>query len=816
MTSVEVTALWIAAVIVAFLAAWFRNLLSVVFPSPQRAILAFKNVGSCRLPPRDNVRVVLAWLEDDYTGSNTKAVSTTFTGIEGIEFYRSARIISASGAADAWRPAMRRKTKNLLRAWQADIAVVGRVDKDGDAVRLWFVSSHEDDTLADASTDRYAFRLNRLSENFVDDLRVQIRTLALTVVIPKTRNKSARHLGLRQLKNAVPKLENLFRTLTAPEDRIPLCMVYVLAQSSLGEWLGESERLRAAVYRAKETTNSTVGGDADTLLSIRVNLARTLYLLGEREADPKLLEESVSLFDGALSDVRHPKRASIATGIQGLTANALRALAHLQRNPEHLHRAARLLESALEVHQEENDTPVLAITQNNLGLVWLDLANSERQKDSAERALTLFGTACTLAEQEAMPTLRAMTQNNTGQAHELLAELDPASRLTELEESRHSYESAVRGYSETTTPYHLASAKTNLGRVLTVLGASTGSIEYLDHAIRTLRDAHDLSAPNARSTSVGATAAGLGVALLARGKHRANARDFREAITWLETALDTYRFETNPVNWLKIKSNLAVSHFELSKMNNDIERTAQGFSLLEEVLLRDEPLPVSIAIPERYMAFWQGLDLVHPLDHESDYFEDWRVKWVPFFTKREHHNLPPPLLAAIQNDIAIACKNHDALDDAIDLYRRALTTLADSDNANLAAPAFAAIPVPPAHPMEAADVKRNLATALWMLGAERSCARPIREAIALFDEVLAAQDPVLNPMDWAITQSSKARAYQELYHVERDVEFLRLSLSAYDEALRTLPPETDSPWHQQVPGKREAVRKLLDDEIDSS
>ena len=371
-----------------------------------------------------------------------------------------------------------------------------------------------------------------------------------------------------------------------------------------------------------------------------------------------------------------------------------------------------------------------------------------------------------------MPTLRAMTQNNTGQAHELLAELDPASRLTELEESRHSYESAVRGYSETTTPYHLASAKTNLGRVLTVLGASTGSIEYLDHAIRTLRDAHDLSAPNARSTSVGATAAGLGVALLARGKHRANARDFREAITWLETALDTYRFETNPVNWLKIKTNLALSYFALAKISNDTERMIRGFSLLEEVLLKHDPSSGSLAVPERYMAFWDGLDLVHSLDHESDYGQEWRTKWVPFFTKRDH-NLPAPLLATIQNDIAVACQDHNALPDAIDLYRRALATLAANDNANRALLASTGPPGLHATPINAPIVKRNLATSLWMLGAERSCASLLREAIALFDEVLAAQDPALGPMDRAIALSAKARAYQELYHVERDVELLR-------------------------------------------
>ena len=64
-------------------------------------------------------------------------------------------------------------------------------------------------------------------------------------------------------------------------------------------------------------------------------------------------------------------------------------------------------------------------------------------------------------------------------------------------------------------------------------------------------------------------------------------------------------------------------------------------------------------------------------------------------------------------------------------------------------------------------------------------------------------------MDWAITQSSKARAYRELYLVDGDVELVRLSLSAYDQAVAALPKGGNTLWHQQVPRKREEVRELL-------
>ena len=125
MTWVHDSFLWIGAVLLVFLAAWFQSLLAILVPSPQRTILALKNVIFPKPSMRDRVRVVLGWLDNDYKGINTTAVSAAFTEIEGIELCRAARIVSASGAADEWRPAMRRKATDLLRKWHADIAVVG-------------------------------------------------------------------------------------------------------------------------------------------------------------------------------------------------------------------------------------------------------------------------------------------------------------------------------------------------------------------------------------------------------------------------------------------------------------------------------------------------------------------------------------------------------------------------------------------------------------------------------------------------------------------------------------------------------------------
>lgn len=823
MTWLQDASFWIAAVFVVFLGAWLRNLLSALFPSPQRAILALKNLVLHRPPARNQVRLVLGWLDNDYEGNNTTAVSATFAEIEGIELCRSARIVSAIGAADEWRADMRRKSKNLLAAWHADIAVVGRVDKDGDALSLWFVNSY-DNTLAETSNNPYLLRFNRLADDFVDHFHVQLRALALALAIPKAMSDGRLQLDLRQLKAAVPKLENLFRTLSAREHRISLCMVYLLAQSSLGEWLGEADRLRSAIEKAREITEGAdIGVDADASLTTRVNLARTLYILGEREGNPKYLAEAISLLGDALNAGDRPDQTSITAGIKGLAANALRVLGRLEGNPDHLHRATSLLESALDIHQRQSDASLVAISQNNLGLVHLDMGVAERRIDAIRNAVALFDGASALADQVNMPTLWAMTQNNTGQAYEALVELDSGSDHTELEKARHYYQEAVNGYSQTSTPYHLASAKTSLGRVLTKLGVSTSSINYLDQAIENLEDASTLSSQESKSTSWGAIRAGLGSALLQRGKLRANAGDLEKAVVWLEEALNVYHLDISPENWIKIKSNLALSYFELAKVGKDANAAAQGFSLLEEILVKRDLSAALVNSPEPYFTFYQGIDLIRSLDHRADYVQAWIATWVPVLTDGSHKAIPKRALAFIQNDFATVLQDRRALTDAIEMYRRSLANLESFGDSGEAPPSSGttflgrSVTSDPLNvALVATDIKRNLGTACRMLGEERASASLLKEALALFDEVLAAVDPDVNPMDWAITQSGKGRAYKTLYHVEGDVDWLRLSLSAYNEAMDNLIDGLDSPWHRQVPSKREEVRRLLEQKLGTS
>ena len=120
--------IWIGGIVVVAFAAWLQGFFMQFLPPPQRVWLAIANTFKGKSPlSEQRFRLVLCWLENDDDGRNTRTVADALTGVEGIELVRSACVVSASGAADDWRPAMRKGTLSVLKKWNADLAVVGSV-----------------------------------------------------------------------------------------------------------------------------------------------------------------------------------------------------------------------------------------------------------------------------------------------------------------------------------------------------------------------------------------------------------------------------------------------------------------------------------------------------------------------------------------------------------------------------------------------------------------------------------------------------------------------------------------------------------------
>ena len=118
----------VTSLVTALVVVWFSQALVQDVPSPQRLLLRIQNALSAT-PSRaeGSFRIVLCWLENDWSGKDTRNVEDAFSGVEGITLVVSDEDITASGAADEWRPAIQRSALAVLEEWNADLAIVGTV-----------------------------------------------------------------------------------------------------------------------------------------------------------------------------------------------------------------------------------------------------------------------------------------------------------------------------------------------------------------------------------------------------------------------------------------------------------------------------------------------------------------------------------------------------------------------------------------------------------------------------------------------------------------------------------------------------------------
>ena len=240
---------WLGSILTALVLIWLTGVLNRFAPPPERALLAFWNLrrGNPRRP-EDSFCIVLCWLENDRDGNGTRSVKDAFTGVEGIALFRSARIVSASGAADEWRPAIQQRAFAVLADWNADVAIVGTVKKPGEVLSLWFVPRLGDGTL-DRGDRPYKLENVTLGADFHEDLRAQLSATAMAAVAPLADTEARGRVLDKGLRDAAEKLSNLLAaaTIGRPEHRAALHVTLGNALLALGEREAGTECLERAV-----------------------------------------------------------------------------------------------------------------------------------------------------------------------------------------------------------------------------------------------------------------------------------------------------------------------------------------------------------------------------------------------------------------------------------------------------------------------------------------------------------------------------------------------------------------------------------------
>ena len=154
----------------------------------------------------------------------------------------------ASGA-----PAMRQRAREVLRIWNGDLLIAGRVKRPSEVLSLWIVPSSGDGTLSRGDKP-YPLTDVTLGADFHRDFQTQLAAMALSRMGPIADDDARGQVLQAGLVDSTNKLASLLNngSFKLPEYRAALSVILGDALLALGEQQGDLDRLEQAVdaYRA--------------------------------------------------------------------------------------------------------------------------------------------------------------------------------------------------------------------------------------------------------------------------------------------------------------------------------------------------------------------------------------------------------------------------------------------------------------------------------------------------------------------------------------------------------------------------------------
>ncbi len=585
-------AVWLGLVSVGVLAAWLKGFLNQFLPPPQRAWLAIANslfaiktgFRTESPPPEDRFRFVLCWLEDDTTGRDTKTVGQAFTGVEGVELVRSARIVKASGAADEWLPAMRKGARTVLDEWKADLAVAGSVKESGKALNLWVVPREGDGTLRRA--DRaYELKNVTLQKEFHEDLRAQLVAVALRAVAPLADTEVRGRVLEKELTAATEKLATLLKgaTITGGDRRAALSLAYGDALAALGERESGRKRLEQAVDAYTQALEVfTRDGAPLAWAGTQNNLGNVLRTLGERESGSERLEQAADAYTQALKECTRESVPFDWAMTQNNLGNVLANLGERETGRKRLEQAVDAYTQALEVFTRNDEPLQWAMTQNNLGNALRILGERETGRDRLEQAIGAYTEALKERTRERVPFDWAVTQNNLGNA---LANLGKRESVpSRLEQAVGAYTQALEVSTHDDAPLQWAMTQNDLGNALQALGELVQSPTRLEQAIAAYAQALEERTRECAPFQWAATQNNLGIALQTLGALEKSPTRVEQAVDACTEALKECTRESVPFDWAVTQNSLGIALQTLGALEKSPERMQQAIAAYTEAL----------------------------------------------------------------------------------------------------------------------------------------------------------------------------------------------------------------------------------------
>ena len=525
-------------VLVVVIGAWLLGWLNEFVPSPARTSLAATNhLGTKQARSEDRYRFVLCWLQNDRNGIDTRVVAQAFSSIQGISLVRSARIVTASGAADDWRPAIQRSARAVLTQWNADLAIVGAVKQPGEVLSLWFVPRMDGGTL-ERGDRPYVLEDATLGDDFHDDLQAQLAVVALT---------------------AVGSLAD-----TAARQRVL------------------SKDLRIATDKLAKLTKNSAGRRAEYQAAMEAGLSTALVALGRMETGTESFERAIEGYRAALevfTRERYPEHWGQTMNDLGV---ALVAIAERETGTERLKEAAFAYRAALKERTRDRAPLGWAQTQNNLGNVLAKIGERESNAARLEEAIATYREVLQERPRNEEPLGWAMIKNNLANALVRLYRLEGGSE--HLDEGIATYWEALGERTRNRVPRQWAQTQKNLGGALVARGERDGSAENLNDAVDVFRAVLEVHTRDHLPLDWAGAQIGLGASLRALAKQEDSPERLEEAIGAYQAALQVLRPEWAPLAWAVAQHNLGNALLDLAPYENSTKHLREASEAYQSAL----------------------------------------------------------------------------------------------------------------------------------------------------------------------------------------------------------------------------------------
>jgi len=342
-----------------------------------------------------------------------------------------------------------------------------------------------------------------------------------------------------------------------------------IVQSQIGDREVGSESLEQAVDTFRRASE-TVQHDPRLKALVETSLAANLVRLGKRQKDKQHLREAIRLAEAASQTLSYALLPTALVVAQNALAVAFEALGDRENDPE-------MLEQAISVYRRL----LRIVTRKRALLQWFNLQinlsgalirRGEFDGNSTpwiREAVKVIEEALREPIRDGCPFDWASAQNALGVALFRIGEREDNVELVAKAEM--AYRSALEEWTLQQAPSHWAMATNGLALALALLGAHQADRQKLEESISYFCDAAKVCTRDSDPPAWAYAQNGLAVALICLGMHETGTKSLDEAVTTLRAVLDEWTPEESSKIFTLTQTNLEQALAILRSRNGTAE-----------------------------------------------------------------------------------------------------------------------------------------------------------------------------------------------------------------------------------------------------